>query len=65
MWTLCNSCIILVVVGVQYCLTSSFMIWMMGKNAPSANLQMLENCEKCLIDQMGVSVQMDFDKLEK
>lgn len=60
----CNTCIILVVVGVQYCLTSSFMIWMMGKNAASASLQMLENCE-CLIHQMGVPFQRDLDKLEK
>lgn len=36
-----------------------------GKNAPSASLQMLENCEEYLIHQMGVPVQRDFDKLEK
>lgn len=37
----------------------------MGKNAPSASLQMLENCEECLMHQMDVPVQMDFNKLEK
>jgi len=41
------------------------MIWMMGKSAPSANLQMLQNSEECLIHQMGVPIQRNLNRLEK
>lgn len=46
-------------------LTSSSTIWMMGQQAPSASLQMIQNREPCLIHQQGLCYAGRLHRLQK